>query len=204
MNGRYCSGGLRPPKFPEAKTSDARTRQMERLRGKGDKAPLQFNTRTNRNSAFTLIEILVVMVIITMVAALVVGVSKYAMIKAGTSRAQAEIAAMENAIENFKNENGYYPLSTSTRSDFNNNSASLYSALVSNKVYFPFKPNQLHVISATTITNIMDPFGNPYNYYCTRPPDPSQENQATFDLWSYGVDGKDDNGTNDDIANWKR
>jgi general secretion pathway protein G len=160
--------------------------------------------KIKRNAGFTLIEILVVMVIISILVGLIIGVAKYAATKAGTSRAQTEIASLENALETYKIENGSYPLSTTLRTDYTSNSGSLYAALVSaTKIYFNFKPNQIRAIS-TTETNIIDPFGMPYNYYCTLPPATVQKNQATFDLWSYGPDNKDDNGANDDISNWKQ
>jgi general secretion pathway protein G len=160
-------------------------------------------------NAFTLIELLVVITIIAILSGLIVGASKYAWTKSATSRAQAEIAAIETALEGYKTDYGIYPTSTSMRvtgppsytSEKNNNDI-LYKALVNQpKRYFAFKPDQLRVVSAT-VTNIIDPFGNPYNYY-RDPPNPlAQSNQVTFDLWSYGPDGKDS--TTDDITNWRR
>jgi prepilin-type N-terminal cleavage/methylation domain-containing protein len=161
-------------------------------------------------AAFTLIEILVVIVIIAILAAITLGGAKYAMTKAATSRAQAEIAAMETALEHYKNDNGVYPPSTTTRASgppgsptiFEiNNSGSLYTALTTPKTYMTFKPNQL--ASSGVTTYLIDPFGSPYNYY--NPPAPTTSvwsNQTAFDLWSYGPDGKND--TPDDIVNWRR
>jgi hypothetical protein len=79
------------------------------------------------------------------------------------------------------------------------NSPLLYSSLVDGK-YITFKREQIQPIDATR-TNILDPFGPPYNYYCN-PIALDQTNRPTFDLWSYGPDGKND--TADDIVNWRR
>src|SRR5438128_3261326 len=58
---------------------------------------------------FTLIELMVVLVIIAILAALTIGATKFAWRKAAESRAQAEVASMETALEQFKNDNGAYP-----------------------------------------------------------------------------------------------
>jgi general secretion pathway protein G len=154
-------------------------------------------------SAFTLIELLAVIAIIAILAAMTVGISKYAWTKAGTSRAQAEIAAMETALESYKLDVGQYPASAPTRANATNN-ATLYTALAGgSKKYMTFKPDQLRV--SGTITNVIDPFGTPYAYF--RSSDPSLvTNVVTFDLWSYGPDGKSGSTPGDeadDIANWK-
>ena len=171
------------------------------------------NLRYSSPAGFTLVELLTVLIIIAILAGLIVGAGKYALTKASASRAQGEIAAMEMALEHYKTDNGYYPASTTTRNSGSPgawttievyNSTNLYSAL-SGK-YFTFKPNQLRVDTATGKTYVIDPFGNPYNYYCPPIGTPSPQpwtNTASFDLWSYGPNGIDDEGTNDDITNWK-
>lgn len=160
---------------------------------------------------FTLIEILVVIVILAVLAGIVVGAAKYAQTKAARSRAQAEIATMESALEHYKNDNGIYPPSTGNRSSPSppgypgvieiSNSGSLYAALTTPKVYMTFKPNQIALNGV--ITYVVDPFGHPYNYYCI-PGALDMSNAVTFDLWSYGPNGINDEGTNDDISNWKQ
>lgn len=157
----------------------------------------------NCKGGFTLVELLVVIAIIAVLSALVVGASKYAWRKAATSRAQAEIASIEGAIENYKIDIGRYPVSTATRlcaTCASNNSALLYQALspTSGKTYFSFKPDQIKG------NGIVDPFGGFYNYYCRYPADSFQTNKASFDLWSYGPDGVNDDGGNDDITNWRQ
>jgi|ERR1017187_948609 general secretion pathway protein G len=154
---------------------------------------------------FTLIEILVVIVILTILVGIVVGAAKYAITKGQTSRAQAEIATMEDALERYKSDNGAYPSSdigSTTRALAVNNavndSISLYVALTTPKSYMTFKPNQLKTVGG--VTYIVDPFGLPYNYYC-HPSAGDQKNPVTFDLWSYGPDNTSDTG--DDLTNWK-
>jgi prepilin-type N-terminal cleavage/methylation domain-containing protein len=147
---------------------------------------------------FTLIELLTVIAIIAILVGLTVGISKYAWTKSANSRAQAEIAAMELALEAYKADNGVYPPSTTNRGSATDNSGSLYTALTGGtKKYFDFKPNQTK--NSGTFTYIQDPFGRPYNYFKTN--DASLvTNVATFDLWSYGADP---NNTNGWITNWK-
>lgn len=160
----------------------------------------------------SLAELLTVIVIIVILAGTILGVSKYALTNAARSRAQTEIAAMEGALETYKNENGEYPPSTPTRDSGSpapwgpterDNSVSLFAALAGNpaKQYFKFKPDQLRK-DASGNYYILDPFGSPYNYYCNPNPSITRTNQVTFDLWSYGPDGLND--TADDIVNWRR
>ena len=168
----------------------------------------------SHSEGFTLIELLTVIAIIMVLAGLIVGGAKYAMTKAGRSRAEAEIAAMENALENFKTDNGTYPITqpvrpTSAIAPLYANAPLLYTALAGGpgnpKTYMTFKPNQIQVPGPPApqfTTNIVDPFGMPYNYYCTQPLQSYQTNSVTFDLWSYGPSGT--NGAVDMITNWKQ
>jgi general secretion pathway protein G len=167
---------------------------------------------------FTLLELLAVFVIIVTLAGMILGVTKYAATNAATSRARAEIATMETALESFKNDNGAYPLSTVNRDsgygsspgpNEKSNSHILYGYLSGtippgSKQYFKFKLNQLREDPPNSgYYYIVDPFGNPYNYYCN-PGALDQTNQPTFDLWSYGPNGLNDEGSGDDISNWRR
>jgi len=172
-----------------------------------------------KRSGFTLIELLTVLVIIMILVGIIVGASKYAQTKGGTTRAQAEIAAIETALESYKNDNGAYPQSTPVLLNPAQNSILLYNALVAGpKTYMSFKPTEMRadplnptvVIPVTcpanstslTYTNVMivDPFGRPYNYYnpCSTG---GATNQVSFDLWSYGPGGV--NGAVDNVTNWK-
>ena len=143
--------------------------------------------------------------------------AKYALTKAARSRAEAEIATMETALENFKADNGFYPVSSTSRASTPPgtptaieyyNSTNLFTALAGlqpgTKAYMTFKSNQkrIETLSGKKNTYIVDPFGSPYNYYrAGMSPTYIATNSVTFDLWSYGPDGK--NNTADDITNWK-
>jgi prepilin-type N-terminal cleavage/methylation domain-containing protein len=65
-------------------------------------------------SAFTLIELMVVVTIITILAGLVLSTAGYARKKGARVRAETEIAAMSAAIENYKADNGIYPRGPAT------------------------------------------------------------------------------------------
>ena len=60
-------------------------------------------------SAFTLLEMLVVLAIIVILAGLVLAVGGYVQKKSALSRAEGEIAMLASACENYKSDNGNYP-----------------------------------------------------------------------------------------------
>ena len=156
--------------------------------------------------AFTLIELLVVMTIIIVLAGLILATSNYLQTKGKRSRAEAEIAAMSSALENYKADNGVYPrdgvtdsldVTTTTLSNYDAPSLKLYEYLSGDsdhdrgpesKTYFPFRPNQLTPTDQTkAVTAIRDPFGNPYAYSTMKASDPTRNGfNPTFDLWSVG------------------
>jgi len=158
-----------------------------------------------RTRGFTVVEILVVMTIILVLAGLVLATSSYVHNKGARSRAEAEIAAMSAALENYKSDNGTYPTGTPTTSlnaqsdvvptdpKYQNASLFLYEQLsgdtngdrsVEGKSYFTFKDNQLYPATGA-ITYIKDPFGYSYGYSTAGQTGTSgQGYNPTFDLWS--------------------
>jgi prepilin-type N-terminal cleavage/methylation domain-containing protein len=156
--------------------------------------------------AFTLVELLVVTVIILILAGLILATSNYVQKKGKRSRAEAEIAALSAALENYKADNGVYPrdgvtdgldVTTTTLSNYPAPSLKLYEYLsgdsdhdrvTETKAYFPFKPNQLSPMDQTkAVTAIRDPFGNPYGYSTMKASDSTKNGfNPTFDLWSVG------------------
>jgi prepilin-type N-terminal cleavage/methylation domain-containing protein len=146
---------------------------------------------------FTVIEILVVMTIILVLAGLVLATSSYVHNKGARSRAEAEIAAMSAALENYKADNGVYPSSTldpasTTATDYTTASKLLYQPLVGDTdlngtpgpgtSYMALKPNQLG--GNGTDTYVKDPFGNSFGYSTLHQTDPVKGYNPTFDLWS--------------------
>ena len=67
-----------------------------------------------RYNAFTLIELVLVVGIVTVLAGLVLSTVGYARKKAARARAETEIAAISAACENYKADNGVYPSNSDT------------------------------------------------------------------------------------------
>src|SRR2546421_5169588 len=151
-------------------------------------------TNDEKIRAFTIVELLVVITIIIVLAGLILATTGYVQKKGARSRAEAEIAAMSAALENYKSDNGIYPTNSNTyaldaRTSVNPSSyqpASLYlyetlygvtsdsrTATPTSKTYFVFKPNMLLPPPPSTgnITAIRDPFGNSYGYSTAANPD---------------------------------
>jgi prepilin-type N-terminal cleavage/methylation domain-containing protein len=172
-------------------------------------------------SAFTLLELLIVIAIIAVLAGVVLATAGYVQKNGKRSRAEAEIAAMSAALENYKADNGAYPsdavtnnfdVTTATIADYAAPSLKLYDYLSGDtdydripeaKGYFPFKPNQLSPVEQTkAVTSIRDPFGNPYAYSTMKASNPSLNgHNPTFDLWSVG-DGTAGTDETKWIKNW--
>ena len=171
--------------------------------------------------AFTLVELLVVMMIILILAGLILATSGYVQNKGKRSRAEAEIAAMSAALENYKADNGMYPrdgvtdgldVTTTTLSNYDAPSLKLYDYLsgdsdhdraAESKTYFPFKPNQLNPTDQTkAVVSMRDPFGNPYAYSTMKASDSTKNGfNPTFDLWSI-ADGAPGTDQTKWIKNW--
>jgi type II secretory pathway pseudopilin PulG len=120
-------------------------------------------------AAFTILELLIVITIIIVLAGLILATVGYVQKKGARSRAEAEIAAMSAALENYKADNGVYPTGSATEgygpqaaidfSKYNPASKYLYGELTGdnedfngandtaneqkNKSYFSFKPQLL-------------------------------------------------------------
>ncbi len=140
-----------------------------------------------RLRGFTLIELLTVMVIILILAGIVLGLVGYAQKKASRSKAEAEIKAMELALESYKTDNGAYPENgdtdaldarmnppTDPAKTYIKAGALLYQALsgdtgtggVYTKTYYNVPPSEQVPAPGTQDPTryIVDPFGNPYGY----------------------------------------
>jgi prepilin-type N-terminal cleavage/methylation domain-containing protein len=157
---------------------------------------------------FTIIELLIVMAIILVLAGLILATSSYVHKKGQRSRAEAEIAAISAALENYKADNGVYPTTAETNAlkantigdpiNYQAASLALYKLIsgdadnsadrsAESKSYFAFKPNQLNpTIQTDAVTFIRDPFGNSYGYSTVKASAPTGSDgyNPTFDLWS--------------------
>jgi type II secretory pathway pseudopilin PulG len=195
-------------------TNDEETVRASRLLGRAN--PSSFSTC----SAFTIMELLVVLTIIIVLAGLVLSTTGYVQKKGARSRAETEIAALSAALENYKADNGTYPTDPSITELVDpvvtplpiTASRYLYERLSGDtnddrtadaKSYFTFKPNMLSPAppSILHVTSIRDPFGNPYGYSTMRAAGGGGGYNPTFDLWSTGGTTK---GTDQSqwIKNW--
>ena len=131
---------------------------------------------------FTILELLLVMVILTVLAGIVgsrfVGQSTSARIRA--ARTQLEIFVL--ALNRFEIDMGRFPSS-------NEGLEALVERPADGDTYW-----QGPYIDSNTIP--LDQWGNPWNYRF-----PGRYRSDSFDLWSNGPDGRE--GGDDDITNWE-
>jgi len=71
--------------------------------------------QSNCCAAFTLVELMAVVVIICVLVAALIGTAKYANRQMAVARAKAQMAALQMALEAYKADVGYYPASTIVR-----------------------------------------------------------------------------------------
>ncbi len=177
---------------------------------------------SKNGSAFTLIELVIVMSIIIVLAGLILATSGYVQEKSKRSRTEAEIAAISAALESYKADNGIYPSNDHTKqadpaaSIDPKASQFLYGELTGDtnfdgqpepntKTYMTFKPGSLKpdnpaqpIGAGGVVAAIRDPFGDPYGYSTMKANDPAAAGgfNPTFDLWSTAGD------ENGDQAKW--
>jgi general secretion pathway protein G len=131
-----------------------------------------------RNHGFTLVEMLLVVTIIGILAALVIPKIAGTSDKARITAAQADIkGGIKTALDRFEVDNGYYP---KTLAD-----------LVT-------RPNDSKNWNGPYLDSVpTDPWSQPYVYVY-----PGRNNTTSYDLYSIGRDAQD--GTADDIGNWTK
>jgi len=131
-----------------------------------------------RRLGFTLVEIMLVVVIIGILAALVIPKIAGSSERARVTTAQADIkGGIKSAIGQYEVDNGFYPKNLQDLIVQPSNAKNWHGPY--------FDPPSLPV----------DPWGNPYIYYY-----PGKHNPTSYDLLSVGPDGRE--GTDDDIGNW--
>ena len=154
--------------------------------------------------AFTLVELLGVIVVIGILAGITLGGAGAVRRQAAVGQAKAEIAALEAACARFQSELGFYPSNTSADpssrfrpSDYQAAGSALFTNLFgtnqfnrapSTKRYFEPKPS---MVSSTNTANpfFIDPWGYAYGYYSDGANAPliwstaNQTNQAGTNKW---------------------
>ncbi|HKF96551.1 MAG TPA: type II secretion system major pseudopilin GspG [Gammaproteobacteria bacterium] len=141
------------------------------------------NLRRRAASGFTLIEVMVVVVILSILAAIVVPNVMSSPDEARIVKAKQDIRALESALNLYRLDNYVYP---STEQGI--------QALVTRPTTPPEPQNwkaEGYIDRLPT-----DPWGHPYQYLS-----PGQNGE--FDLYSMGADGQlDGQGVNADVSNW--
>jgi len=176
----------------------------------------RFSSDVRRRDAFTIVEMIIVLATILILAGLVLATSGYVRNKGKRSRAEVEIAAISVALENYKADNGIYPIDTvagttgaldartmlnPTVPEYGAASVFLYKQLsgdlIGNRIptgksYFTFPPRMLLPSNQNqTVTAIADPFGFSYGYSTANQSNPGKGYNPTFDIWSTGGTGTD-------------
>lgn len=141
------------------------------------------NMRTRAASGFTLIEVMVVVVVLSILAAIVVPRVMDRPDEARIVKAKQDIRALESALNLYRLDNYIYPTTEQG-----------LEALVAPPNSPPEPRNWKQGGYVDRLPT--DPWGNPYQYLS-----PGQHGQ--FDLYSMGADGQlDGDGVSADISNW--
>jgi len=131
--------------------------------------------------AFTLIELLLVLVILGILAAIVVPKFSGRTEQARLTAAQSQIATFGTALDAFEVDNGYYPKGKNGLNELVQQPGNAPNWRG------PYLKGQVP----------LDPWGRPYSYEC-----PGKYNPTSYDLMSVGPDGRA--GNEDDINNWQQ
>ena len=134
---------------------------------------------------FTLLEIIIVVFILGLLAAIVTPKIMHSSEDAKKTDAKVQIKNLETGLKMFKLDNGFYP-------DTQQGLEALIVKPESGRL--PNKYREGGYLEQRKIP--LDPWGNPYVYI-------SPGVHGDFDLFSYGADGREGGEGNDaDIANW--
>ncbi len=134
-----------------------------------------------RQRAFTLIELLLVLVILGILAAIVVPKFSGRTEQAKLVAAQSQISTFGTALDSFEVDTGYYPKGKNGLYDL------VQAPRDAQNWRGPYLKSQIP----------MDPWGRPYVYEC-----PGKHNPSSYDLMSLGPDGRAN--SEDDVCNWQQ
>jgi general secretion pathway protein G len=129
---------------------------------------------------FTLVELLLVMVILGILAAIVVPRFSGRTEQAKQRAAETQISTFKTALDGFEVDTGSYPKGKNGLLDL---------------LQQPRNAQNWRGPYLQTDRVPVDPWNNPYIYEC-----PGRHNPTSYDLSSAGPDGRP--GTEDDVANW--
>lgn len=158
------------------------------------------STRRRQSIAFTLVELMVVVVVIGIIAGIVLAAAGGVQKKAARDQTKAEIRMICVALESYKATHGTYPTHTGS---FTTN---FYANLTN---FLSWKTNQIRGTGATAA--ILDPYNNAYRY---RSPSLSSTTMLSdsFEVWSPGPNMKSNYDTGatsagadslDDLTSWQ-
>lgn len=136
--------------------------------------------------AFTLVEILVVMGILAILAAITLGVASGVGEHRKRQQARSELAALAVALESYRAEHGDYPEATGTGGD-GENARILAARLAPADGAGPLLLDPDRFSWDSPGVTLLDPWGQPYAYWY----DPGANGRFGFLLYSRGPDGED-------------
>ena len=139
--------------------------------------PSTVNRKSKIVNGFTLVEMLLVITIIGILAALVIPKMVGRSEQARLAAAHADISSIKTALDAYEVDNGFYPKS------------------LQDLIQQPSNAKNWHGPYLDSLP--VDPWNNPYVYTY-----PGRHNPSGFDLYSIGPDGKP--GDEDDIGNWTK
>jgi len=143
--------------------------------------PNNHRTRPHQRRAFTLIELLLVLVILGILAAIVVPKFSGRTEQARVTAAQSQISTFGTALDAFEVDNGYFPKGKNGLSDL------VQQPRDAQNWKGPYLKSDIP----------LDPWTHAYIYEC-----PGKHNPTGYDLMSMGPDGRA--GSDDDITNWQQ